>query len=182
MKTDALWHISDRITSLQIFLKLLAFDVAVVAHPEDKIASVGTGDLPQTVDTDARILGCFLEVENCFFPYRDIDHIIFGLGGFLLSMYRMKFGKGAVVQQPLSASWQIAKRFVLKHKRRYLFRDVSIISLGTTPRHICIELYREVLFRYKPSLYAYTEQLNPLIWNPICKLLLVISLYLLLLE
>ena len=86
-------HISDRITSLQIFLKLLAFDVAVVAHPEDKIASVGAGDFPQAVDTDARILGCFLEVENCFFPYRNIDHIIFGLGGFLLSMYRMKFGK-----------------------------------------------------------------------------------------
>ena len=62
--------------------------MAVVAHPEDKIASVRAGDLPQTVDTDTRILRCFLEVENCFFPYGDVDHIIFGLGGFLLSLGR----------------------------------------------------------------------------------------------
>jgi len=82
-------YTSDRITPLQIFLKLLAFDVAVVTHPEDKIASVGAGDLPQAIDTDARILGCFLEVENCLFPYGDVDRIIFGLGGFLLSLGRV---------------------------------------------------------------------------------------------
>ena len=87
------FYTSDRITPLQIFLKLLAFDVAVVTHPEDKIASVGAGDLPQAIDTDARILGCFLEVENCFFPHGDTDHIVIGLGGFLLSMYQMKFSK-----------------------------------------------------------------------------------------
>ena len=92
-------YISDRITPFQIFLKLLALDVAVVAHPEDKIASVGAGDLPQAIDTDARILGCFLEVENCFFPHGDVDHIIFGLGEFLLSLSR-----GSALW-PSSVSW-----------------------------------------------------------------------------
>lgn len=77
----SLLYASDRITSFEVFLKLLALDVAVVAHLEGKIASLGTGDFPQTVDADARIFGSFLQVEHGLFPNGDIDiFTILGLG------------------------------------------------------------------------------------------------------
>ena len=80
----------------------------MVAHPEDKIASVRAGDFLQAVDTDARILGCILGVENGFFPYRGVAR--FGIcpansglaGGAanvldrLLNMYYYKADKGEV--------------------------------------------------------------------------------------
>ena len=65
-------HSSDGIIPIEIFLKFLALDVAVVAHPEDKIAFVRGGDFPQAIDADARIFGSFLQVEHGLFPNGDL--------------------------------------------------------------------------------------------------------------
>ena len=65
-------HSSDGIIPIEIFLKFLALDVAVVAHPEDKIAFVGAGDFPQAIDADAQMLGKFFQVEHGLFPNGDL--------------------------------------------------------------------------------------------------------------